>query len=100
MTARLTVYPAQVRQEVDDTTFDDRVEIAQKVAAEAQASAPVDTGYFKSQFDVETEGKRVFAVNSADDAEYIEYGTLDTAPAASLTDAARSHGKYSGWQPR
>jgi hypothetical protein len=100
MSARLTVYPGQVRQQVTETTFDDRVDIAQAIIDEAQPVAPVDTGYFQSQFGVETEGRRVFAVNSADDASYIEYGTLDTPPAAVMTDAARSHGKYSGWTPR
>ncbi|OZF47570.1 HK97 gp10 family phage protein [Rhodococcus sp. 14-2470-1a] len=100
MAARLTVYPAQVRQQVTDTTLDDRVDIAKLIVAEAQPVAPVDTGYFQSQFDVETEGSRVFAVNSADDASYIEFGTLDTPPAAVMTDAARNHGKYSGWVPR
>lgn len=100
MSARLTVYPGQVREQVTATTIEGRIAIATEIVNEAREVAPVDTGYFQSEFFVETEGRRVFAVNGADDASYIEYGTLDTPPAAVMTDSARSHGKYSGWTPR
>lgn len=100
MSARLTVYPGRVVQQVEDTTFDDRVEIAESIVADAQGAAPIDTGYYRSQMAVESEGNRVFAVDTADDAVFIEYGTLDTDPAASVTNAARQYGKYSGWEPR
>lgn len=100
MTARFTVYPGQAQAEAISASFEGRVEIGQSVADGARSDAPVLTGEFRDGIALDIQGERVFVVDNDETAIFKEYGTVDTPPAASLTNSARSHGEYSGWEPR
>ncbi|MGV9744593.1 HK97 gp10 family phage protein [Rhodococcus zopfii] len=100
MAVRVTVYSDRARSEARAISFDGRVDIARDIAADARSSAPVYTGAYRDGISVSTSGDRVFVVDSDPDAIYKEYGTVDTPAHAALTDAARKHGEYRGWQPR
>lgn len=97
---RITVFGAQVIREALRLSTPKRKQIAEEIVGEAEANAPVLTGKYKSSFAVEANGDDVRAVNNADDASYITFGTSDTPPHPGFIDAARKHGKYSGWQPK
>lgn len=100
MAARVTIYHDRARREAREKTFDGRVKTAREIAADARSSAPVYTGAYRDGISVETSGDRVFVVDNDDDSIYKEYGTVDTPAHAAVTDAARKHGTYRGWQPR
>lgn len=100
MVARLRIFHAQALREARELSFDSRVDIANEAAAEAKSNAPQLTGAYRGGIGVEVEGRRVFIVDTDEDALHKEYGTSDTPAHAALTDAARSRGKYSGWRPR
>lgn len=100
MSARATVFPKKAKAQARETTANKRTTIARMAAAQARASAPVLTGAYKGGVTVRTEGPRVFLEDTDDTAFYKEYGTSDTPAHAALTDAARSYGRYSGFQPR
>lgn len=97
---RVTVFDDQARREARRISLDDRVEIARQAAGDARASAPVYTGEYRDGIDVSVQGDRVFIVDDDEEAIFKEYGTSDTPAHAALTDAARQHGRYSGWKPR
>lgn len=97
---RVTVFDDQARREARRISLDDRVEIARQAASDARASAPVYTGEYRDGIDVSVQGDRVFIVDDDEEAIFKEYGTSDTPAHAALTDAARQHGRYSGWKPR
>lgn len=100
MTVRVTVFPAQAIAEALKISTPKRVEIANEIAAEARATAPVRTGEYRDGIGVEVSGDRVAAVDNDPESVYKEYGTSDTPAHAVLTEAAMRHGRYSGWQPR
>lgn len=100
MGARVTVFAAIAIAEAERISTSRRVEIAHEVAAEAKADAPVRSGAYRNGIEVQVEGDHVSVVDMDPDAIYKEYGTSDTPAHASLTDAAMSHGRYTGWQPR
>lgn len=100
MANRITVYDDRARRQARALSFDGRVEIARKAAADARSAAPVYTGEYRDGIDVEVQGDRVFVVDNDDESIFKEYGTSDTPAHASVTDAARQYGRYSGWQPR
>lgn len=100
MGARVTVFAAIAIAEATRISTPSRVEIANEVAAEAQADAPVRSGAYRNGIEVQVDGDRVSVVDMDPDAIYKEYGTSDTPAHASLTEAAMNHGRYSGWQPR
>lgn len=100
MTARVTVYTEQAIREALRISTPKRVEIAQQIASEARAEAPVRTGEYRDGIGTRTDGDRVFAEDTDPESLYKEYGTSDTPAHAVLTDAARRHGRYTGWQPR
>lgn len=100
MAARVTVYTEQALREAYRLSTPKRVRIAHQAAGEARAAAPVRTGEYRDGIGVKTEGDRVFLVDEDDESIHKEYGTRDTPPHAVLTDAARRHGRYTGWQPR
>lgn len=99
MTARVTVYAAQAIAEARRISTEERVKIANEIASEARAAAPVLTGEYRDGIGVEAGGDQVRVVDSDPTSGYKEYGTGDTPAHAVLTDAARKHGKYSGMQP-
>lgn len=100
MAARFTVYPGRAQAEAITASLEGRIEIGQSIADAARADAPVLTGDFRDGISLDIQGDRVFVSDNDEDAIFKEYGTVDTPPAASLTNAARAHGKYSGWEPR
>lgn len=100
MTIRVTVYEAEALREAKRISTDDRVKIAEQVAQQAIGSAPVLTGEYRGGIAVEVHGDDVRVVDNDPTAGFKEYGTVDTPAHATLTDAARQHGKYSGMKPR
>lgn len=100
MGARVTVFKAAALAEAIRISTPERVQIANQIAAEAQADAPVLTGAYRNGIEVAVDGDRVSVVDHDPDAVHKEYGTSDTPAHASLTEAAMRHGKYTGWQPR
>jgi hypothetical protein len=97
--ARLILFPS-LADEVRRESVAGREEIATEIAAMARSDAPVLTGAYRGGITVRTYGERVLVVDDDEDAVFKEYGTVDTPAHASLTDAARVFGRYSGWQPR
>lgn len=100
MGARVTVYAAQARAEARKLSTEDRVQIAEEIAAEARAAAPVLTGQYRDGIHADVAGADVRVVDDDPTAGFKEYGTSHTPAHATLTDAARKHGKYSGMKPR
>lgn len=100
MTARVTIFTAVALAQATRISTPERVEIAEDVAAEAQADAPVLTGAYRNGIEVQVAGNQVSVVDMDPDSIYKEYGTSDTPAHASLTEAAMRHGRYTGWQPR
>jgi hypothetical protein len=100
MGARVTVFTAQALAEAARLSTPKRVQVAQEIAAEAQADAPVLTGAYRNGIEVQVDGDRVSVVDMDPESIYKEYGTSDTPAHASLTEAAMRHGRYTGWQPR
>lgn len=100
MTARFTVYSGRAQAEAITASLEGRIDIGQSIADTARVSAPVLDGDFRDGITLDIQGERVFVADVDPDAIFKEYGTVDTPPAASMTTAARSHGKYSGWEPR
>jgi hypothetical protein len=100
MSTRVIIDPAELRRELLAATVDDRTEIARQIVDDYRATAPVLTGAFRSDAEVVVDGTRVQVVDDNDDSQYIEYGTSDTPPHGTLTNAARKHGRYTGWKPR
>lgn len=100
MAARVTVFKAAALAEALRISTQERARIAEEIAAEAQADAPVLSGAYRNGIEVQVDGERVSVVDMDPDAVYKEYGTSDTPAHASLTEAAMRHGRYTGWQPR
>jgi hypothetical protein len=96
---RITVFDAEAIREAVELSTEDRAQIAGEIADESRAAAHVDTGEYRAGIGVEVDGTRVAVVNNDETAGFKEYGTSDTAPQATMTNAARRHGKYSGIQP-
>lgn len=99
MAARVTIYNEQAIREAYRLSTPKRTEIANEIAGDARADAPVRTGEYRAGIEVEVDGDQVMVVDNDDEAFYKEYGTEDTPAHAALTDAARKHGKYTGFQP-
>jgi hypothetical protein len=97
---RVTVYEAEALREARRISTEDRVQIAEQIAQQAIGSAPVLTGEYRGGIAVEVSGDDVRVVDNDPTAGFKEYGTADTPAHATLTDAARQHGKYSGMKPR
>ncbi len=100
MTTRVTIDYGALREELAKATLPARVEIAHEIVADYRATAPVLTGAYRADAEVEVRGTSVAVVDDNDASLHIEYGTSDTPPAATLTNAARKQGKYTGWRPR
>lgn len=100
MSVRVTIFRDVAIREAVRISTPERVKIAQEIAAEAQATAAVDTGEYRNGIDVRVSGDNVRVVDEDDTAIHKEYGTGDTPAHAALTNAARRHGKYSGMKPK
>jgi len=97
---RIEVYPARAIAEARATMGSALTEIAQAIVDDARGSAPVETGEFRNSMAVAGGGDKVYAEAQSDESFYIEYGTSDTPAHATMTNAARKFGKYTGMQPR
>lgn len=100
MSYRVTVYAAEAVREARALSKTERVKIAQAAAADARSAAPVQTGEYRDGIGVDQSGDQVAIVDTDPEAFYKEYGTSDTPAHATLTNAARQYGKYSGMRPR
>ncbi len=98
--ARLTIFPEKTARQVRRQSLNGRLEIAEQIAADARATAPVLTGAFRRGIGVEVSGTQVMVVDNDPDAIHKEYGTSRTPAHATLTSAASRHGRYSGMKPR
>lgn len=95
----ITIYEDVSRRSARRLARPKLVEVAERIAADAQAFAPVQTGTYAGSFSVSTsDGVRV--ESNDETAIHKEYGTSDTPAHAALTEAAMRHGKYSGTRPR
>lgn len=97
---RITVYADQAIREARHLSTPELVEVAEQIVGDARAAAPVDTGEYQTGMAVEVNGDTVRAVDNDPEAGFKEYGTSDTPAHATLTNAARRYGKYSGVQPK
>jgi hypothetical protein len=93
---RVTVYAALAVAEAKRLSVEGRAKIAHQAAGDARATAPVETGEYRSGVGVEVGGSRVAIVNNDPEAGYKEYGTSDTPAHMTMTNAARKYGRYSG----
>lgn len=100
MTARLTVFADAIPALLKQQTLAERVDLAEQIADEARAAAPVVSGAYRGGIGVDVAGTEVRVVDDDDRAVFKEYGTNDTPAHAALTQAAMNHGVYRGWQPR
>lgn len=100
MAAKVTVFAAIAAAQAARISTPKRVRVANEIAAEAKADAPVLTGAYRNGIEVQVDGDRVSVVDMDPESVYKEYGTSDTPAHASLTEAAMRHGRYTGWQPR
>lgn len=98
--ARVTVYAAQALAEARALSVEGRAQIAAQAASDARATAPVESGEYRSGAGTQVSGDSVAIVNSDPEAFYKEYGTSDTPAHMTMTNAARKYGKYSGMQAR
>lgn len=97
---RITVYGAEAIAEARAAILPGLVRIADAIVEDARASAPVLTGHYRDGVRTEVSGEQVSVVDDDPLAGFKEYGTHDTPAHATLTDAARQYGKYSGIQPK
>lgn len=100
MTFRVTLFPGELLREARRLSTEDRERIANEIARDATAAAPVLTGEYRNGIGVEAAGEHVAVVDNDPESIYKEYGTSDTPAHAVLTDAARKQGKYSGMKPK
>lgn len=99
MGARVFVYSERALAVALEVSTERRYRIASQAADIARAAAPVDTGEYRGGIGVEVEGNDVRLVDDDPEAGFKEYGTSDTPAHATLTDAARRFGRYSGILP-
>jgi len=100
MAARVTIFREAAIREAVRISTQERTRIANEIAADARATAPVVSGAYRNGIAVEFDGNQVRVVDQDDTAIHKEYGTGDTPAHAVLTDAARKRGTYTGTQPR
>lgn len=97
---RVTVFNAQAIREAVRLSTAERAQTAEEIVVEARADAAVLTGRYRDGIHSVVDGENVSVVDDDPDAIYKEYGTSRTPAHAALTNAAKNHGRYSGWQPR
>ena len=96
----MTVYQGVVAAQARRISTPDRAEIARQIVDVHRGSAPVVTGAYRDGATVVTSGDDVSVVNRDPAAVYKEYGTSDTPAHATMTNAARRFGRYTGWGAR
>ncbi|TKJ25221.1 HK97 gp10 family phage protein [Blastococcus sp. CCUG 61487] len=96
----MTIYRGLVEQQARRFSTPGRVEIAKAIVADHRGSAPVDSGEYRDGATVTTRGDDVAVFNRDSTSVYKELGTSDTPAHATMINAARKYGRYSGWMPR
>lgn len=91
---------AQLVREARTISTPERVDVARAAAALHRATAPVDSGAYRDGATTGQRGDDVLIWNRDPDSRYKEYGTEDTPAHATMTNAARQFGRYTGWSPR
>ena len=99
MAIRIEIYDDVLIEQVYRTTVGARTDIAEEIVHDGIDTAAVLHGDYRGGMHVAVSGTQVSAADSDPDSFYKEYGTVDTPAHASLTDAARKHGRYTGLQP-
>lgn len=100
MAVQVFVYSAQAIQAALAISTEKRAEIASQAADIARGSAPVDTGEYRGGIGTSVSGTDVKLFDDDPESGFKEYGTSDTPAHATLTDAARKFGRYTGVNPR
>lgn len=95
----MTINDGAARAEARRLSTPRRIEVAHEAVADFQASAPVLTGAYRDGGGVVVSGDDVTMVNRDPEASYKEFGTSDTPVHGSFVNAARRHGRYTGWTP-
>ena len=98
--AKLTLYRRRILRELRRQTVPSRKKIAQEIASQAKAIAPVLTGTYRDGIGTSTRGTIVRVVDNDELAIHKEYGTADTPAHAVLTGTAMRFGRYQGMRPR
>lgn len=100
MAVTVRVFADVARREARRVSTEDRVEIAEQIAGESAAEAPVESGEYAGGIHVYVAGETVAVVDDDPEAFWKEFGTVDTPAHASVTTAAKRYGQYSGMKPR
>lgn len=98
--ARVTIYRDKAQGDARRISTEGRKDIAEQIKSEFEATAPRRKGEYAGGASITVEGNRVFVADKDPKAFWKEYGTSRMRGIASLTNAARKHGKYSGFKPR
>jgi hypothetical protein len=100
MAVRVFLDRAALLREARRLSTPERVQIAHEAAGDAVASAPVESGEYRDGISVKVDGDLVQIVDEDPEAFWKEYGTVQTPAHATLTEAAKNYGRYSGMKPR
>ena len=98
--AKLVLYRRRILRELRRQTVPARKKIAQEIASQAKAVAPVLTSDYRDGIGVNVRGTMVRVVDNDELAIHKEYGTADTPAHATLTGTAMRFGRYRGMRPR
>lgn len=98
--ARVTIYRDNAQREAREISTEGRKDIGEQIKSEFDATAPRRKGEYVGGSALVVEGNRVFVQSNDPEAFWKEYGTSRMRGIAALTNAARKHGKYSGFKPR
>ncbi|MDJ0405885.1 HK97 gp10 family phage protein [Rhodococcus qingshengii] len=98
--ARVTIYRDNAERDARRLSTEGRKDVAEQIKSEFEAIAPRRTGEYAGGASVTVDGDRVYVEDNDPEAFWKEYGTSRMRGIAALTNAARKHGKYSGFKPR
>lgn len=96
----MILYRGRVEEQARRLSTPGRVQIANAIVADHRGTAPVDSGEYRDGATVTTRGDEVAVFNRDPESIYKELGTSDTPAHATMINAARKYGRYSGWSPR
>lgn len=96
----MIVYRGLVEQQARRISTPARVGIAKAIVGDHRATAPVDSGEYRDGATVAQRGDEVAVFNRDPESVWKELGTEDTPAHATMINAARKYGRYSGWGPR
>ncbi|WLP91320.1 hypothetical protein [Gordonia sp. NB41Y] len=97
MSVRSSLNRAQAAKDAYESSTEQRAEIAHQAADDARSTAPILTGAYRDGMSVIVDGSHVMIVDNDPDAIYKEYGTSSRPAHLTLTSAAATYGRYTGW---